>query len=934
MKIKTLVIILLFVNIFSFVSASFNVSKNVSHSIETSYSPGSNIRGWINISLSNELANSTITDSFGNSISLIELIELNELMGYITCTPESCESHYSATNTGKETKIIELETGEPAIFGFKFEGDIVQVESVNFTLDSTAPAWCYNQLKIDYLNDEMIDDGNTKSSNELCEQHLKFGCFNNSENFQGFQEISLDTIPFCQKIELTESPGFKIGAWVKNKTGYKKITMELYDKDGNSIENGKSCQLNTSLITSNWGMASCNIDYLVRESDYYYVCIYADERVGDYKVKGYATAEGCGFHDNPSSNHETPAAYGIFAQGKKFDAVGSLKVDDTLPDGESLGYDKVHWYITDLYGDDMVCPQSGCIVPVKIIAESDQVITLKELFVKYLTNIGRTESKKFYDLTESPASITIGFQQLYLDQANFSVPSTYGNASFNLKLNGKEIFSKSETIFIEKVPSIESLTPTTIAAAYPTDFKVTAKAVSGVNATISQYEWDFGDSATETTIINTVEHTYSSTGQFELTVKVTDSNGLSSSKTFSINVESPEQAVNITLNKKLEDVKNVKKKIESYPMFYQNSLNSMLNISDKENILKGLVADNEAALTDDDFIAIMNELLALEIPNSIVETKKADMISFSPNKENINIDILKMIGEGEYDEADKEKYVDAVFFWNQGNMDTKLSFKQISAKFDDRLEPIITGFELKATKKEELKNLMYSPYLILKEMEGLQFEKDYSETSDSGYVYISLKDPESKITFITTEDIEFSELPLFISPEINRLEIVEGVNLVESEEEGFRWGVFILFMFLLIFIGLAAYIFMQEWYKRKYETYLFKDRNNLYNIVSYIENSKKSGIDDKEIDSKLKKSGWNSEQRAYAMNKYLGKRTGMLEIPIDKIMNLFSKKPLNIRLKNQPVTSPPVRNFPMQTGNTLPSLGPRPGYQEENKKFK
>ena len=78
---------------------------------------------------------------------------------------------------------------------------------------------------------------------------------------------------------------------------------------------------------------------------------------------------------------------------------------------------------------------------------------------------------------------------------------------------------------------------------------------------------------------------------------------------------------------------------------------------------------------------------------------------------------------------------------------------------------------------------------------------------------------------------------------------------------------------LLIFFFIA-YIIMQEWYKRNYENHLFKNKNFLFNILSYIHNEKLKGRDDSTIDSNLKKSG---------------KRTGMLEVPMDWFFNIFSK---------------------------------------------
>ena len=53
---------------------------------------------------------------------------------------------------------------------------------------------------------------------------------------------------------------------------------------------------------------------------------------------------------------------------------------------------------------------------------------------------------------------------------------------------------------------------------------------------------------------------------------------------------------------------------------------------------------------------------------------------------------------------------------------------------------------------------------------------------------------------------------------------------------------------------------------------------------------KKQGVDDRKVSGGLKKSGWNSEQVTYIIKKYYGKRTGMFEIPLSNIINLFRGK--------------------------------------------
>jgi phage anti-repressor protein len=78
---------------------------------------------------------------------------------------------------------------------------------------------------------------------------------------------------------------------------------------------------------------------------------------------------------------------------------------------------------------------------------------------------------------------------------------------------------------------------------------------------------------------------------------------------------------------------------------------------------------------------------------------------------------------------------------------------------------------------------------------------------------------------------------------------------------------------LILFIG--VYLVLRAWYNKRYENYLFKNKNDLYNIATYITTAKRRGIPDKEIIENLKKSGWNSEQIRYAMRKYAGKKTGM-----------------------------------------------------------
>ena len=87
-----------------------------------------------------------------------------------------------------------------------------------------------------------------------------------------------------------------------------------------------------------------------------------------------------------------------------------------------------------------------------------------------------------------------------------------------------------------------------------------------------------------------------------------------------------------------------------------------------------------------------------------------------------------------------------------------------------------------------------------------------------------------------------------------------------------KWIIFVIIALIIIIVWLIVWVLIKLWYKRKYENYLFKNRNNLYNLLNYIDGEKKKGLKEREIASKLRKAGWNYEQVGYALKKYSGKK--------------------------------------------------------------
>ena len=849
---KRVVVILGLILVLSFVSANFEVGKP-SHLIGGQYTSSDRISGWINISLDEEPVDSLFEDSFGNSVSLIGLLKANPNATY-TCSTGGCLPNYEASNP-EQTKTFSLNSGAKKIIGFQITENIANVNSVTFNVESDATESCSNQLEIDFLKDNNIDVRNNKLSTSFCASSKSYGCFITGKTTS---PAKIDSQYYCQRMMLSESPGFNLGAWIQEGTaGSTKLSMTLYNLNRTYLD---SCDLPAA--SSSGGEIECGLNYSVKSGEYY-VCISSSGSGGEYSTRGYFDLSGCGYKGYPNTKSPENYAYQIFAKGKKFSAIGTLGISNILQDGKTLS--KISNDYIGIRYSNRGC-SSGCVIPIEFTSKMNQNLVLKNLSVKYDIGGGLVGSTdKFYDLSETPSKVSSGFQKINLDEGNFSVTSDYGEHAFELELDNEEIFS--EMIIIKSAPLIQNLNPKITAVAIPTEFKVLVN-----SSDVVKYEWNFGDGTNATTTTNKVIHTYNLIGIYDLEITTTDESQISSSKSFKIDVSSPEQAINTTLKKKTTDLSNIDSQMKQSK--FELNLKSVLNFEILDTGLDKIQQDYKKAISESDYNKIMTSLLKIEVPESVNIIGNAESITFYPEKNNINLGIMKKIGGGDYDIGRKDKYDEALLSWNQEKMDTKVTFNEFSASygyFDER--SILRTFEFQIDKKNNLDD----SYLIIANLEGIQFGGDYSVREESGYLYIELEQDSQTISFTTTEGVNFVDVPVFISPELGKLKIVESIDVGE-EEGNSKWVLFIFILLFLLVAGVAVYIILQEWYKRKYENYLFNKRNDLYNLMVYITEEKNKGSSENDIYSKLKKSGWSSEQVNYVLRKHAGKRTGMFEI--------------------------------------------------------
>jgi len=904
MRFKRGVFLVVVFFIIPLISASFQTG-NLSNYIETQYGPSEKISGWINISLRNEPGDSLFTDSSNNSMTLLNFIIENANFRY-SCIPKNCTPEYTTDGSSKNVLTFNLNPEQEKIVGIKLRGDIKYVTSLKLSFSSNAEGSCYSQVGIDFLNDGSVDFANNKKplGTDSCSFLFSKGCFIANQSYE--QQYSVAKFPYkhCQKIIFPPSTRFRIGAWLSNPSNdYTKVKMAVYTLNMEEILNA-GCNLSSNNILET-GEKFCEVDLDVKEPTPYFVCIYSDE-VDYSKLRGYGdNALGCGFYQESQNKPQENAAFDIFAQGLGFGPVGEILISDSSEQTMS----NIKNYIYNRYGS-YNCDENTCIIPFLLTSKIFQEITLKDLKLEYTTALGSTDTKDLYTIKEISPKISSEFQKMFLNYGNFTAPEEYGENSYRFNLSGLEIFSK--TVYVKDFPKITYLYPILAPSLIPVDFIVYVNS----SKNIDEYSWDFNDSTSiQKTTTGKIAHTFNRSGTYYVTVSVKDSEGLNVSKTFNILSTIPQEQIGTELEKKLDKLTITKNSLNSFDSFTQKGLNSALYIGTLEEKLKTLQREYSFASTEQDYSKLVMEVSLIEVPESVAITKSSPPLLFFPMTSEIDLDVLQSVGGGDYNSERSGEYKDALLGWQMQNAKIKVGIEGFSSRIGNEEKSVLTKFVVNIEKNYSEKPV----YLFLRKMKDLTFKENYFEKESGNYFYWELGEDTKEIEFSTSETINYEELPIFLSPEISELVISEPINPVIKNLKA-KVGIISISLLILIFAAMVVYTMLSIWYKRKYESYLFKNRNDLYNLISYVAISKKKGDNEENISSNLKKSGWTGEQITYVLKKYSGKRTGMIELPltklIDKIMGSNQKPKAQVVGANQRI-GPQNRNFLDKNGKVL-----------------
>jgi len=835
-----------FISFVGFANASITAG-NPAQNLSYSYRGGSNLTGWINISISNEPSNSRIS-FFNSNISLKSF--LDKAHAVYSCTTLACNLTYFSSELGESSKSFSLDTGASNLIGLKITDAVVsEISSLIMSISSNAVASCSNQLAIDFGDDGSYDWQNTKQKQEYCSSE-NYGCYSTS-SLTTDVEVGKE---YCANINITSASGILVGADVVG-SGNANFTF--------FVDNTYFC----NNVISSSGKVSCFINKSIITPQMIEVCLRTNLQT-NYKIY-YEQTSPCGsFSEQPGYD------FSIFVNTLKFEAPGQSIINSSISSSGII--DIIDTYL-DKYNRNC---SLGCYIPMRILASQNQQITISNALLEYRDVNGlKKQTTLLYNLSTEQAKINMVYSKVTLDSSGLSTPSNYGTFNLSINLNSQPILYKSFEVL--SLPVINSLIPISVPAGVDTFFIAN---VDGIN--ISSYTWKFGDNTTSTTTLSNTTHKYNTIGQYILSLTATNLYG-NTVRNFSINVTTPIDYLNVSLKNYQNNTATLRNIINYFPAAVKSYIENDLKLSDIETKIQQYIVQFNAAGGDSSiYVNIINLLSSINLPNSIIKSQSASGI-FMMQKSKVSASAIAAMS-GEAVPSTNTSLADAVFSWFVNSLDATATVENYDYVYSNYTKSALGYIKLAITPKVET-DKAYLIVTLPSDKVTLTGSKDLSGSVGLEVSLTSVKNLEMVIGY----PADILNLPIFISPAFSKLSLGKissecnnngkcesGENTKNCANDCKPWIWALVWIGVLLILFLILYILLQEWYKRKYEDYLFKDKNELFNLIHFIANAETQGLRKEAIFSKLALQGWHNEQMVFAYKRFKGQRTGMLEIPI------------------------------------------------------
>src|SRR3989339_96893 len=843
------VVLMVMVGMFlvSLASASLNFTKV---SLKTDYNGGDLIAGKFNLVFVNQ-TNSLFTSSIGGSKSLLDIVRDS---GYVSgtdfrCSPSDCNPAYTFSS-GEAYKNINIGDSQN-LYGFVINGDGIVLRNLSFQISSNIRDSCLNQLSLDLFDDGIVDLYNTNYVLDGCGDK-NYGCFDSSL-IAGEGELS--STPYCEKIILPSSPAYSVGAKIKNSTNrYGLIIMEMYLESGPGERLGR-CTLPN--ITSSIQERDCVINYSSTKQITALVCV-SVANSANYKINLAGGSTKCGKVGADSEGYTTN--YEIYAQPLKYGSIqktfDSRLYSKLMSESETGLIDSVQLYLDRKYGNNC---EDGCVIPFSLIGPS-QTISINNIELKYnsdsaigqnnnlIYNVGSDKMK-----ISSLKTLSIDFEKL-----NIKTPSISGNRTFELFFDLNRL--SSDVISMVSGFGFE-ISPKYAYIGQSVPFKI----ILPNNYTyVTSSNWDFGDGKTAQSSFGEVAHSYSSGGSYDVTIKVVKSDAAISTKTFKINVGNVYESARLMIVADEARISNVSSQINGFEGWVKAEVEKRTNLTKISTDLASIKRTFESTSQNnsDALQTIVGQLVKLDVPYSIVIGQKGSNIPLEIGVGNADLSYIKTLSSNSADLDDSELRIKIVD-WMESNYDSKIGFEEISRFGDSGVSPIVSKFSINVAPKTDLEGYLIIDYPF----DSILFKENYGQKAVGSGVYIPLSSAQT-IEFIIPGAVKISEIGAYISPDINKLGVIGSIGQVVG---GFNWTIFLTGLLVVLVLAGIAFYFGRMWYIYNYESHLFKNPKDLYNLILFIVNARNKGLSDVEIRKKLKSVGWNYEQIDYSMSKIKSK---------------------------------------------------------------
>lgn len=836
-----------------FVMADFEVSDE---NMKKSYIGGERFSGTLNVSVNDESSEGVFRDSYGNNMTLLELLEGQGAVqdGDYNCTTRGCVPVYK--RAGSSSSEFDLE-GEK-IIGFSVSGRDVVINEIDFLLTSDASTTCSRQIEIEVLgnNESKIYNTQPDRSGPVC-SNFENGCFDEGLESSDYTEVSMSDTFYCNEVSLFLGPSYRVRANINADNNETPLDFELFDE---SLFPQASCSAHFS--STGDVSPNCILNFSKTTTEKHFVCVSAPQSE-NYKIKFEQKGDICG---GAGIGKRDSGDYNLEIASLRYDTLEEMSMEKALTEVYSLDLaDEVDHYISEVYGRD--CSNS-CSIPF-VISGGNQKLSVTNVSLEYVFEGNEVVDNNIYTLEEEIPKIGVnGEIEIDMSKTGFSLPLNTKKTDLSFWFDDDSLLKKSITLDVTQ-GFIFDIFPKTVLLGIETFFIIT-------NAEeIIDSKWDFGDGKIKDISGNSTSHRFLELGTFNISVEARSYDDVSIKKEFEIVVENPKKSAETLFNETSEKLDRLETQSGQLPTQLRDQAKISLNLEERKSNLDSVKGALLKASSDEEYVAVVKDILAIDVPKSIFEGEKG-IIDLTIGYNSINQDYLSTYLEEEISENRQDDFLNNLLDWNVNKHSSTIEFSKLTIRdsSDDR-ENLAVSYTINFVSENEL------GYLIIDyPAESIVFDgeaKPVVSSSSSGSV-IEIGDLE-RVTFLITEDIDPEDLGMYLAPK--ELSVL-GKYLEEDHfiPIVFPKGKLITWIVLLVVGFFVIYIILQEWYKKRYEHYLFSNPDDLYNLITFIQNSRNSGLTDSESMASLRKSSWHGEQLRYAFRKIDGKRTGMFEIPI------------------------------------------------------